>query len=129
MNGDVLTKSNFASLYDYHINQTSKLTVAAVEYHVQIPYGVLHTEGQFLQRLEEKPTQSHYCNAGIYVLKQELLDRIPSRQYDMTDLIRDCLSAEETVSIFPVHEYWSDIGTLSELDKTRLFFEQAQEHG
>lgn len=122
MNGDLLTTSDFVSLYDYHISHNSIITMAAVEYNVQIPYGVLHTQGELLQKLEEKPSQCYYCNAGIYVLEQELLEQIPSRRYDMTDLIRDCLSTEDSVSVFPVHEYWSDIGTVAELDKTRLLF-------
>ena len=37
----------------------------------------------------------------------------------MTDLIEQCLVDKENVSVFPVHEYWTDIGTLSDLEKAR----------
>ena len=37
----------------------------------------------------------------------------------MTDLIESGLSQKDGVAVFPVHEYWSDIGTHAELDKAR----------
>ena len=122
MNGDLVTLSNFTSLCDFHIEHGSILTIAAVEHKVQIPYGVLHTNRQFLDSIEEKPSQNYFCNAGIYVMNQNLLNRIPMHRYDMTDLIRACLSDRVPISVFPIHEYWSDVGTISDLDKTRNFF-------
>ena len=37
----------------------------------------------------------------------------------MTDLIDKCLSIPEIVSVFPVHEYWTDVGTPADLKKAR----------
>lgn len=127
MNGDLVTMFDLNSLCDYHLCRGSSLTIAAVKYKVQIPYGVLHTTGQFLDSIEEKPSQNYFCNAGIYVMNHNLINRIPFHRYDMTDLIRACLSDRVPISVFPIHEYWSDIGTMVDLDSTRLFFKSQQQ--
>ena len=97
--------------------------MAAIEHRVEIPFGVLTSEGAFVKALEEKPTQRFLCNAGVYALQPEVMDYLPTpRFYNMTDLIRDCLNDRRPVAIFPVHEYWSDIGTPDELERARATF-------
>ena len=44
------------------------------------------------------------------------------KKFDMTDLINVCLKQKYDVSIFPLHEYWTDIGTLNDLQKARTDF-------
>ncbi|MDD3288022.1 MAG: nucleotidyltransferase family protein [Alphaproteobacteria bacterium] len=127
MNGDILTNSNFGSLYTYHLGHKAAVTVAAVEHHVQIPYGVIQSEGALVKGIEEKPSQRFLCNAGIYALSPEALKLIPQNFYNMTDLIRDCISGNKVVSVFPIHEFWSDIGTLADLEKARKLFSKIKE--
>jgi dTDP-glucose pyrophosphorylase len=122
MNGDILTTSEFENLYNYHIQHKAKVTVAAVEYRVQIPYGVIRRQGQYVTRLEEKPSQQFLCNAGIYAMEPNALNCIPTGFFNMTDLIRCCLKAGDVVSVFPIHEYWSDIGTPDDLERARNTF-------
>lgn len=123
MNGDIVTTSDFSNLFAYHCEQKSALTVAAAEYRVNIPYGVIHAAGAEVLAVEEKPSQRFLCNAGIYAVSSEALALIPSnRFYNMTDLIDDCIAQRKRVSVFPMHEYWSDIGTLDDLEKTRAAF-------
>lgn len=120
MNGDVFTSINFQYLLDFHTKHQPLITVAAIDYHVEIPYGVIKTEGPFAVCLEEKPSQQFLCNAGIYALSPEAVGRVPHNQpYNMTDLIESGISRQDGVAVFPVHEYWSDIGTHAELDKAR----------
>lgn len=120
MNGDVFTSINFQYLLDFHLMHEPLMTVAAIDYHVEIPYGVIKTEGAFAKRLEEKPSQQFLCNAGIYAISPEAVSRVPQNQpYNMTDLIEQSMAEEAGVAVFPVHEYWSDIGTHAELDKAR----------
>lgn len=120
MNGDVFTSINFQYLLDFHSKHQPLITVAAIDYHVEIPYGVIKTEGPFAICLEEKPSQQFLCNAGIYALSPEAVSRVPPNQiFNMTDLIESGLSQKDGVAVFPVHEYWSDIGTHAELDKAR----------
>ncbi len=120
MNGDVFTSIDFRNLLDFHSINNPLMTVAAIDYHVEIPYGVIKTKGSFAVGLEEKPSQQFLCNAGIYAISPEAVNQVPKNQsYNMTDLIELSISQEPGVAVFPVHEYWSDIGTHAELDKAR----------
>ncbi len=128
MNGDILTTSDIGSLHAYHLSHGAIITVAAVDYKVEIPYGVIRSEGAFAVLLEEKPSQRFLCNAGMYAVSHEALRLIPSEVfYNMTDLIRDCLASHRPVAVFPVHEYWSDIGTPADLEKARAVFARYDE--
>lgn len=130
LNGDVLTTSNFGSLHAFHEAQAAVVTAAAIDYRVEIPYGVLKTDGPYATELTEKPSQRFLCNAGIYAVRPDALDLLtPAKPASMTDLIKDCLRARKPVAVFPLHEYWSDIGTPDDLAKARQFFEAGMKHG
>ncbi|KZD12193.1 nucleotidyltransferase family protein [Oceanibaculum pacificum] len=121
MNGDVVTSFDCNALQRYHAEQEAMVTVAAMEYRVDIPYGVIQSDGACVTGLMEKPSQRFLCNAGIYMLSPEALERIPpDRAFNMTDLIETCLAAGQKVCIFPLHEYWADIGTPKDLADARL---------
>jgi dTDP-glucose pyrophosphorylase len=123
MNGDILTSSNFYSLSIFHQEQKSLLTVAAINYKINVPYGVLKKSGHFVVGLEEKPSEQYFCNAGIYVISPEILNIIPKVTFfNMTDLINLCLKNKCPVAIFPIHEFWSDIGTPEDLERARINF-------
>jgi dTDP-glucose pyrophosphorylase len=123
MNGDVLTTSDFVNLFHFHEEHQSVITISAIDYHVDIPYGVIQNEGAKVKLLQEKPSQHFFCNAGIYALSNSALKKVPENQFwNMTDLIEQCLTENDVVSVFPVHEYWSDIGTPSDLNKAREEF-------
>jgi dTDP-glucose pyrophosphorylase len=123
MNGDILTTSDFGSLFAFHRSNGADITVAAVDYRVNIPYGVLQAEGAFVTGLTEKPSQRFLCNAGIYAVSPRLLSLLHESAFqDITDLIQRCLEQSVPVAVFPVHEYWSDVGTPDDLDKARALF-------
>lgn len=125
MNGDILTTSDFGSLFAFHQAHGAHITVAAVDYRVNIPYGVLQTEGAYVRELAEKPLQRFLCNAGIYAMSPILLSLLQDAKYcNMTDIIEACLAGEQPVAVFPVHEYWNDIGTPDDLEKARAFFNE-----
>lgn len=127
MNGDILTTSDFSSLNAFHSIHSAEITVAAVDYCVNIPFGVVQNSGSKVIGLVEKPSQRFLCNAGIYALAPSVLELLPQvGAFNMTDLIESCLAVGKPVAVFPVHEYWSDIGTPADLDKARsLFSEEA----
>ena len=125
MNGDILTTSDFGSLYAFHQAHAAQVTVAAVDYRISIPYGVINTEGAFVTGLVEKPSQRFLCNAGIYAVSPQALNLLQGTGHlNMTDIIDSCLVRHMPVAVFPVHEYWSDIGTPDDLEKARTFFAQ-----
>jgi dTDP-glucose pyrophosphorylase len=125
MNGDILTTSSFASLEAFHRAHQAHVTVAAIDYRVNIPYGVLCADGPYVTEVLEKPAQRFLCNAGIYAVSPQAVPLVPAgERFDMTQLIECCLAHRQLVAVFPLHEYWSDIGTPDDLERARSFFER-----
>jgi dTDP-glucose pyrophosphorylase len=119
-NSDVLHAANYANLLRFHIERRAAMTVAAVEHFIQVPYGVLRVEEDQLVDLEEKPSERFLCNAGIYVLGKAARRYISAnRAIDMTDIMLEMKAAGETVNVFPLHEYWADVGDLEDLQRVR----------
>ena len=116
INGDIVTAVDFRALHDFHRETRSDLTVGVRKYDVLVPFGVIEAEDTRVTGLTEKPTFSFFINAGIYLLEPHALGLIPKgRRYDMTDLIRDLIGQGATVTRFPIHEDWIDIGQHKDL--------------
>ena len=57
-------------------------------------------------------------NAGIYVLEPDVLDFIPTEQpFDMPDLFTALIKAGHETTVFPIREYWLDIGQVDDFHK------------
>lgn len=116
MNGDILTRLNFRLLADFHQEGGGAMTVAVRRYDIQVPYGVVDTDGANLTRLVEKPVFEFFVSAGVYLLQPDVYDRLPAgRRFDMTEVIEVLLRGGNRVTAFPIREYWLDIGRLSDL--------------
>lgn len=127
VNGDLLTKLNFEHFLAFHAQAGNTVTMGVKEYTHQIPYGVVCMSSGEVVAVEEKPLQSWFVNAGIYVLDPTALDFIPDDgPFDMPELIRDILARGRRAGAFPIHEYWRDIGAYSDyqlanVDYLKLF--------
>jgi dTDP-glucose pyrophosphorylase/predicted transcriptional regulator len=111
MNADLMTKVNFGALLDFHADEQTDALMCIREYDFKIPYGVIQIEDDVIKGIEEKPTHSFFVNAGIYVLKPELLSMIPPKEYfDMPQLFNDLITKKMKTKVFPIGEYWLDIG-------------------
>jgi dTDP-glucose pyrophosphorylase len=120
MNGDLLTNVNFNSLLNFHNAKQSIATMCVREYTMEVPYGVIEADNMRITSIVEKPKQKYFVNAGIYVLSPEVFKSIPKQhRQDMPDLFNDQIRLRKNVMMYPVHEYWLDIGRLGD-------FEQAQ---
>ena len=120
MNGDIFTKSDFVNLYHFHKEHNSSITISAIDYLVSIPYGVVESSGVKVTGLREKPSQRFFCNAGIYAVSVDILNKVPEEKFwNMTDLVDVCLADKINISVFPVHEHWTDIGNSDDLAEAR----------
>ncbi len=123
MNGDLLTKINLESLLDYHTEEKCAGTMCVKAYEFQVPYGVVCEQKGQITEIKEKPSQSFLVNAGIYVLSPEVLKTIPSsRYYDMTSLFQDLVKNNKKTMVFPIHEYWLDVGKMQDYEKAQNEF-------
>lgn len=111
MNGDVLTKVDIGQLLRYHEENGSDLTMCVREYDFTVPYGVVETSGRHVTAITEKPVHRFFVNAGIYVLSPQVVAQVgENTKVDMTDLAERLVREGRDVSVFPIHEYWLDIG-------------------
>jgi dTDP-glucose pyrophosphorylase/predicted transcriptional regulator len=123
MNGDVLTKVNFEHLLAFHQEQKGIATMCIRDYDVQIPFGVVNVEEQQAKSIVEKPIEKYFVNAGIYVLEPELVNKVkPNTHIDMPNLLEKQIKEGKSVSIFPIHEYWLDIGHMKEYESAHDSF-------
>ena len=120
MNGDLLTSLDLRSFLDFHERQNSIATMAVSEYQHQVPYGVITPEGTQIKSMVEKPVQRFFVNAGIYLLAPDLVKSVmPGTCIDMPTLLGQEIDNGKVVSMFPIHEYWLDIGRMDDFQKAQ----------
>ncbi len=125
MNGDVLTKVNFQHLLDFHRDHNAQGTMCIREFDFQVPFGVVQTEKHRIIGLDEKPLKRFFVNAGIYVLEPEMINMIPKTTYlDMPDLFNQFVQKKLEAIVFPIHEYWLDIGQIDDFKRANGDFEE-----
>ncbi len=118
MNGDLLTKVNFKQMLEFHTAQAQLATMAVREYDVQVPFGVIELDGQNIINIIEKPVKRYFVNAGVYILSPQCLPLIPKDEFfDMPSLFLKLINNGFTTSSFPLHEYWLDIGRMSDFQR------------
>ena len=126
MNGDILTKINFEHLLQFHNNHDNTVaTVCVRQYDFTVPYGVIQSDAHRILNIIEKPAQSFFVNAGIYVLNKEIVESVgESEAIDMPDLLTRFVKSNHSVVMFPIHEYWLDVGRLDDFSKAKSDYEK-----
>lgn len=120
MNGDVLTKVDFERLLEFHIESKATATMCVREHEYQIPYGVINGQGSNIISMEEKPVQRFFINAGIYVVSPKLVNAVPANHnIDMPTLLEQQIEQKKQVLMFPIHEYWLDIGRMDDFNRAQ----------
>ncbi len=120
MNSDLLTNIDFESFFMDFLEADADLSILSIPYTVDIPYAVLETENQRIISLKEKPRYTYYSNGGIYLMKKEVLDRIPKGEFfNATDLIEELIEDNKFVKTYPLVDYWLDIGNHDDFKKAQ----------
>lgn len=116
MNSDLFTNINYEDFFLHFKEHDADMSVAAVPYSVQVPYGIFKIEERRnITGLVEKPTYDYYANGGIYLIRKSALDLIPEDTFfNATDLIEALIAAGRKVIRFPLNGTWIDIGNPQE---------------
>jgi NDP-sugar pyrophosphorylase family protein len=78
MNGDELLDLDYAGLLEGHRRGDAAATVVVAQ--VNSPFGVVELdEDDTIRGFREAPKLEHWVNAGVYVLGEEALERLPER--------------------------------------------------
>jgi dTDP-glucose pyrophosphorylase len=118
INGDVLSRVDLRGLLRFHGEHAAAATLCVRSYETQIPFGVVQVDGIRMQAFQEKPKLTHFVSAGVYVLNPELLALVPAGQpLDMPELLTLAKQRGFEVAVFPIHEYWLDVGDPSSLEQ------------
>jgi dTDP-glucose pyrophosphorylase len=121
MNSDLLTNIDFENFYLFFKNEDADLAVACIPFEVKVPYAVMETKGNQVVGFKEKPTYTHYSNAGIYLMKRSVLDQIPTNtHFNATDLMDKLIESGKKVVSYPLIGYWLDIGKHEDYQKAQL---------
>lgn len=119
-NSDLFTSIDYEDLYLAFLEKNADIAIASVPYTVNIPYAILEEKENSVQSFKEKPSNTHYANAGIYIIKKELLKDIPQNTfYNATDLIQFALDRSLKVVHNQIVGYWIDIGKPEDIKKAR----------
>lgn len=125
MNGDVLTTVDFTRLLAHHAQNDAQATMCVREYDFQVPFGVVETDQGRIVDIVEKPVHRFFVNAGIYVLEPGVLDYVSSgRELDIPQLFRTINADTGKSVVFPLHEYWLDIGRIDDFQRANDEFEK-----
>ena len=126
-NSDILSNINYSKFFEYHINSNSDITVGVVPYYVNIPYGILEMDkNDKVENLIEKPSFKYFSNAGIYMIKRDLIKIVPKNKlFDATDIIKYCIDSNNlSVSKFEINNYWKDIGKIDDYKQAEIDFKE-----
>lgn len=119
-NSDLLTNINYEDFFISFLEKKSDMAVASIPYQVNVPYAVLEENNRKVLSLKEKPTYTHFANAGIYLIKKELLSLIPRNKFfNATDLLEEVIKNGYTLTHYPIRSYWLDIGNLADFEKAQ----------
>lgn len=91
-------------------------------------YGVLITNGDYLEKIIEKPKEyvGNLINAGLYKFTPEVFSKLPlitkspRGEYEITDVI-SLLAKEKKVKIKKIQDYWKDFGKPEDIEKLSKF--------
>ena len=98
--------------------------IYVTEIEFNLPYGVVETEGIKLNGFQEKPSYRKLINAGIYVLNPNLISLIKSEEYlDMPNLFEEANLNDKLIIVYPLHEYWIDVGLPEKLKEAQLDYD------
>jgi NDP-sugar pyrophosphorylase family protein len=120
MNSDIFTSIDFEDFFIEFVDNHADMATASIPYTVDIPYAILGLEDNRIVSFREKPKNTHYANAGIYLLKHDLIHRIPKNQFfNTTDFMQSLIDSGFKLIHNPITGFWIDIGRHDDYEKAK----------
>lgn len=119
-NSDILTTLDYEDFYLDFLETNADMSVVTIPYQVDVPYAVMETDNNLVKSFIEKPTYTYYSNGGIYLIKRDVLKKIPKNTlFNATDLMEQLLVDGGKLVSYPMRQYWLDIGRHDDLKKAQ----------
>ncbi|MBH64010.1 MAG: hypothetical protein CL569_16495 [Alphaproteobacteria bacterium] len=129
LNGDIITQTDLSAMALHHGYHGCDATVGATRHEIEIPFGVIdYDERGSVRSIREKPRYAPYVLAGIYALQPAIYRNLPDTlPLQMPDLLAHAVEQGCQVGVFPIHEYWLDLGHPSEIELAERTFPQRED--
>lgn len=122
MNSDLFTNIDFEDFFLHYEENNADMSAVAIPYSISVPYGIFDIHGQRdIHGILEKPTYNYYANAGIYLIRREMIEKyLPADTFfNATDFMEKLIANGRKVIRFPLSGYWIDIGNKQEYQKAQ----------
>jgi len=120
MNSDLLTNIDYEDFYKTFLKTGADIMVASIPYQVNLPYAIFDAVDRNVNAFKEKPNYTYFANAGIYLIKKEVIKLIPkSTFFNATDLMDLIIKSNRKLIHYPIRGYWLDIGKHEDFDKAQ----------
>ncbi|MBB5253849.1 nucleotidyltransferase family protein [Sulfurisphaera ohwakuensis] len=119
--GDIYNELDIKSLLRFHEKEGCDATIVGKPVEDPRRYGVLITEGERLVQIIEKPKNpvSNLINAGIYVFKKKVLEKIDGQSI-AKNFLPKLLSDNTCIAVYKYDGLWMDIGVPSDYIRINL---------
>lgn len=121
LSGDGAFDFDLKKALDFHFEKNADVTIVTYKTENPLDYGVvLYDKDGRIERFDEKPPWSKVIsgtvNTGIYIIRKEILERIPhGTEYDFSgQLFPLLLAAKCGLYAYEASGVWYDIGNLDE---------------
>ncbi len=119
INCDTILNIDLEKFYEFHKKNKFDLTLVAASKNFQLSYGAcqIKKNGE-LKKIEEKPKLDYLVSVGLYLLKPEIIKKIPSTSsFNMNNLIEKVKNSGGRIGVFPISENsWIDTGYLRDIN-------------
>ena len=120
INGDLITEIDFKALTTYHLENKNDITITVSKHTYNLPYGLVSFDEKLsFKSLKEKPDISNFILSGIYCLNKDICISVKKQKVDMPEIINNAHKLKKKVGIFPIFEYWRDIGNPDDFEKEK----------
>jgi len=119
-NSDILTNLDYEAFFLDFMNYDADMSVVSIPYRIKIPYAIMDIKENYLESFQEKPNYTYFSNGGIYLIKKELIKKIPENEpFSATDLMQLMLTEKRRIRTFTHNGYWLDIGQHQDYEKAQ----------
>ena len=124
LNSDLLTNIDYENMFNKHVLNKSDFTIASIPYKIDIPYAIMETNNSEITSILEKPSYNYHVNAGIYIFKTELIQKLKDNSYmDAPDFAKKIIEMpNRKLTFYQILGYWKDIGKYEDLIEARENF-------
>jgi len=125
--GDIYNEVDYKRLIDFHQSKGCDATIVGTQVEDPKRYGVLVVDDYRLVQIIEKPKipVSNLINAGVYVFKKKLFDKIDGLENGNSisiarDFLPRLISSGTCIAVYPYKGLWMDIGIPSDYMRINL---------